>query len=173
MIWRRRQELEARVMSRSMRSFTKKRKKSTNSLRNSTRRRPNMRKKSRMEKPLLPACLSTCRRQWLDKTSCQHRSKLRIWETTWSSSKIRWRMLRQLQQGSSSRKIKFSKIWRKWSPSRREFTMKWKTQSKSAQTWRTTWITSSQRPTNSSQTSKEKRRNSIASNNLSSSTRTV
>ena len=85
-------------MNKSTKSFTRKKRKSMNSLSSLSKRKLSMKKKSLKARTWLPNSWNTCRRTWLDRISFQIRAKSKTWRMTSSSNKIRWKMPPLLQQ---------------------------------------------------------------------------
>ena len=90
--------------NKNLRSYTKRKKKSTNLLRSLSSRKVNTKEKSKRINNWLLSCLSICRKLWRDKTNCLLLNKLMRWKMTWNSSKDSLKIPRQLLQDFASKK---------------------------------------------------------------------
>ena len=122
--------------SKNTKSCIKKKRKSMNLLSNLRLRKFSMKKRLKRTNTWLHNFLSTCKKQWPDKTSYQLRNKLRTWAVIWNSSRDSLKMLRILLLGWEFRRSKFRTIWTRLRIWREEFIRKWSRPRRKSESWK-------------------------------------
>ena len=107
-IWRR--KTLSQVRNKSMRSFTKKRRKSMSLPNSSSKKRFNMKRKSKKINTLLLNFWSICRSQWQGKINFQPKTRSMIWEQIWNSNRVNLKTPKIQPLGSEFKKSKSKMI---------------------------------------------------------------
>lgn len=137
-----------KVTNRNTKSSIRKKRKSTNSLRNLKLKKLSTRKKSETAKTSSLSCWSICKRQWPDKTNFHPKLKWKIWRVTLDSNKINLKIVKLQLLDSESNKNQSRMISKKWRILKAESKKKWSKPKIRSKAWTTIFIINSREQTN-------------------------